>query len=412
MKGTVYPRPSVKDPVTGVKRPVKGSTWTYAFSVDSAAGRRQVTKGGYTTRKACEAALAEALVEHGRSPGHVIEPSKQRVGEFLQQWLDGRTTLKKSTRSSYQRNITNLIVPFIGDVRLCDLTAPMVTKLYRTIRERGGFTRTGISKAGGDRRRQDQPLSESSVHKVHVILSGALGYAARKGYVRVNPMTLIDREDRPRQRSADTPEMRTWTADEAATFLEAIAEDRWAPIYDLDLNTGLRCGELAGLRWADVHLDGTEAYLVVRNNRVPVDYVMEEGTTKSKKGRRVGLDAPTVAVLRRWRSKQLEELMAIGVRPESGYVFTDQLGEALHAGTIRWHFGRLTKVAGVPTIRLHDLRHTHATLGLAAGVPLKVMSERLGHASTQITADLYQHVVPGMDADAAAKIGGLLRRAQ
>jgi len=93
-------------------------------------------------------------------------------------------------------------------------------------------------------------------------------------------------------------------------------------------------------------------------------------------------------------------------------VFTDELGEALHAGTIRWHFGRLIRLAGVPKIRLHDIRHTHATLGLAAGVPLKVMSERLGHASTQITADLYQHVIPGMGADAAAMIGGLLRRAQ
>jgi integrase len=93
-------------------------------------------------------------------------------------------------------------------------------------------------------------------------------------------------------------------------------------------------------------------------------------------------------------------------------VFTREDGSAIHPETIGWHLERLLRTVRVPRIRLHDLHHTHATLGLAAGVPLKVMSERLGHATTQITADLHQHVIPGMGADAAAKIGDLLRRAQ
>lgn len=403
MKGTVFFRQSKTSDSTGKAK--RQGTWTYAFSVPKAGGRRQISKGGFATKKACEAALAEALVAHGQSGQAPVEPSKRLLGEYLQEWLDGRTNLKASTRSSYQRTITNLVAPFLGDVRLCDLTPMAVTKLYRTLRERGGFTRKG-KKA---ERTQTEPLSDRSVHKVHVVLCAALGYAARNGLVRVNPMTLIDKDDRPKQNGADSPEMKTWTADEASKFLASSAHDRWAPIYDLDLHSGLRCGELAGLRWADVHLD--DAVLITRNNRVSVDYVVHEGTTKSNKGRRVDLDAETIVMLRRWKVRQLEERLEWGESwTDSGYVFTYEDGRALHPGTIGWHFERLTKAAAVPRIRLHDIRHTHATLGLAAGVPLKVMSERLGHASTQITADLYQHVMPGMGADAASKVAGLLRR--
>jgi integrase len=97
---------------------------------------------------------------------------------------------------------------------------------------------------------------------------------------------------------------------------------------------------------------------------------------------------------------------------DTGYVFTREDGTAIHPDNVSSRLETLIRRAGVPRIRVHDLRHTHATLGLAAGVPLKVMSERLGHATTQITADLYQHVIPGMGADAAAKIAGLLRQSQ
>lgn len=117
-------------------------------------------------------------------------------------------------------------------------------------------------------------------------------------------------------------------------------------------------------------------------------------------------------MLKAHRRRQLEERMKWGEAfTDSGHVFTKEGDEPLHPTPVSRHLADMAKTAGVPAIRFHDLRHSHATLGLAAGVPLKVMSERLGHASTQITSDLYQHVIPGMGADAAAKIAGLLRRA-
>jgi integrase len=406
MKGTIYPRPSTKDPRTGAKRPVKGSTWTYAFSVELAGKRRQITKGGFRTKASAEEALSVALVEAGQGAKARVEPSKQPLADYLREWLESRTHLKPSTRAGYSNAIESWIAPHVGDVRLCDVTPEAVTKLYRTLREGGGRTRKGPKEG----RRLGVPLAENSVHKVHVVLTASLGYAAATGRLRSNPMTLIPKSDRPKQGSHHRDELRTWTAAEATAFLRSTEGDRYAPIFDLALNTGARRGELAGLRWEDIDLDaGT---LAVRRNRVPVNWKVEEGTPKSRRARVIDIDPETVAMLRRWRRAQLEERMAWGEAwTDSGYVFTREDGKPVHPESIGWHFERLVKKAGVPRLRLHDLRHTHATLGLAAGVPPKVMQERLGHASIQITLDLYQHVVPGMGADAAVKIGALLRRA-
>jgi integrase len=150
----------------------------------------------------------------------------------------------------------------------------------------------------------------------------------------------------------------------------------------------------------------------VRRSTATVGYEAIEGTPKSGRARTIDLDPDTVAALKAHRRRQLEDRMAWGEAwTDTGLVFTREDGTALHPQTALWHLRKLSRAAGVPEVRLHDLRHTHATLGLAAGVPPKVMQERLGHSSVQITLDLYSHVVPGMQADAAARIGALLRGA-
>lgn len=404
MKGQVFFRESKSK--ANAERKKKLGTWTYQFDVaKGSGGRRYITKGGFPTKQACEEALTLAMADHGRTPNALIEPSKMGLADYLRDdWLGTRSHLKQSTRDSYRRAIDSWIEPHLGDVRLCDLTATQIIKLYSTLRASGGTTKAGKK----DDRTRTVPLSENTVHKAHIVLTGGLSYAAITGRLRINPMTLVPKSDRPKQGKGQ-PEMKTWTAEQAKTFLAASEHDRHCAIYDLDLNTGLRRGELAGLKWIDVDLEGCT--LSVRRNRVPVNWQVHEDTPKSNKPRLVELDPDTVAMLRRWRRRQLEERMKWGEAwTDSGYVFTREDGTPLHPATIGWHFEKLVKAAGVPVIRLHDLRHTHATLGLAAGIPVKVMSERLGHAKVQITIDLYQHVMPGMGADAAAKIAGLLRR--
>lgn len=231
MKGTVFFRPSRSSKAEGKKRQ---GTWTYAFSVTKAGGKRQVTKGGFSTRRACEAALAEALVEHGRAPGQLSEPSKMLVGQFLRdEWLPTKARLKPTTRGWYAMAIESYVQPHLGHIRLSDLTPGQISKMYQALRAEGSVRK---GKGGVD---LHQPLTERSVHKVHVLMTSALGYALVTGRIRINPVAMIPKDERPKQNSHDRPEMRTWTAKQARQFLRATSGDRFAPICDLALNTGL-----------------------------------------------------------------------------------------------------------------------------------------------------------------------------
>ncbi len=401
MKGTVYPRPHVVDPKSGAKRPLKNSTWTYAFSVAKAGGgRRQITKGGHRTKGDAERALSEALVEYGQGPTTRVEPSKMPLTTYLKsEWLPTLHGLKPTTRNGYEDLVDAYIVPGLGDVRLCDLTPGQVAKFYDRLRTSGRRR----AKADGSR-----ALSESTVHHVHVALSASLRHAVEAGMIRVSPIVQLPKMARPKAGGANKPDMVVWTITEAQRFLAKAATDRLVMVYELALATGLRRGELAGLRWVDVDLDAGQ--VAVRRNRTTAGYDVVDGNPKAGRARTIDIDDGTVAALKAHRRRQLEERMAWGEAWEDhGLVFVRENGAPLHPQTLLHHLRRLSRAAGVPKVRLHDLRHTHATWGLAAGVPPKVMQERLGHSSVQITLDLYSHTIPGMQADAAAKIGGLLR---
>ena len=202
--------------------------------------------------------------------------------------------------------------------------------------------------------------------------------------------------------------MRWWTPQQARTFLAAVEGDRFYALWVLLLTTGMRRGELAGLRWCDVDLDAR--VLSVVRTRVSVAYSVCESDPKTRSSRRtITLDARVVGVLRAHRRRQLEERLAWGgAWTDTGYVFTREDGWPMHPERISVLFSRLVEIAGVPKIRLHDLRHTSASLALASGVHPKVVGERLGHSSISVTLDLYSHVMPSLQAEAAAKLGALI----
>ena len=202
--------------------------------------------------------------------------------------------------------------------------------------------------------------------------------------------------------------MRTWSPAEARRFLECVADGRLYAMWALFLASGLRRGEVAALRWTDIDLD--QAVLSIRRSRVSVAWQVHESQPKTRSSRRVvSLDDRMVAVLRAHRRRQLEERLAWGSAwIDSGFVFVRENGEPLHPETITSMFAALVEKAGVPKIRLHDLRHTSASLALAAGIHPKIVSERLGHSSVSITLDLYSHVAPGLQAEAAEKLGRVI----
>lgn len=202
--------------------------------------------------------------------------------------------------------------------------------------------------------------------------------------------------------------MRVWDAEQLRQFLDSIEQHRLYPAYHLAASTGMRRGEVLGLLWNDVDLDGRR--LSISQALLSVAYAVKIGDVKTGPSRRtIDLDPRTVSILRSWRKRQLEERLALGEDYEDhGLVFTGPDGTPVHPDFFSQTFDRKVARSGLPRIRLHDLRHGHASLLLKSGVPVKVVSERLGHATPAFTMTVYQHVLPGMQAEAAMTFANLV----
>jgi integrase len=311
------------------------------------------------------------------------------VAEFVEHWLESvAPSLRDSTASSYRQVCRTWILPHLGRVRLASLTPGHLNQLYAALAKDGG--------------RKGKPLSVRSVRYTHTIIGKALGDAVAWGLLARNPASSAKP---PRAVRTD---MAVWDVTQVKTFLAAVTGDRLYALWLLLITTGLRRGEAAGLRWEDIDLDARR--LAVRRALISVEYKVRVSEPKTARGRRtVALDDLTVDALRAHQDRQTKDIEAGGELVErTGYVFVREDGHPYHPERISQMFVELTKKAELPPIRLHDLRHTAATMALAAGVHPKVVQERLGHANINITLDTYSHVVEGMQDEAAAKVAGLL----
>jgi len=232
----------------------------------------------------------------------------------------------------------------------------------------------------------------------------ALADAVDAGLIARNP---ADRAKPPRPQT-QAGELRYWTPAELRRFLELCEGHRLEAAFHLLAMTGARRGEIAGLRWVDVDLDS--ARITIRQALLAVGSEVYVSSPKSYRGRTVDLDQGTVKQLVAHRERQLRDKVAFyGDWEDSGYVFTKRDGSPLNPRTLSQAFVWLVENSDLPRIRLHDLRHTHASIAVKAGVPIGVVSERLGHASPEFTLHRYSHVMPGMQREAADTIARAVR---
>jgi integrase len=384
------------------------------FDAPSADGqRRQVMRRRdsngqpWLDRAAAAAALRDAIVKTGK--GEWIEPSKQPLAEWLDTWLGG-LRIQPSTRARYRHDISSHITPYIGAVPLASLTSAKLDALYRELETSGRHNDKG--------ERTGEPLSLRTVRNVASILGAALKAAAsaeppllaRNPAAKAKPPTA-------KEAQAAAPEMSPWTADQLRCFL-AWARDHSSAYaaWHLLAYTGMRRGELLALRWRDIDLDaGTvgvrRSVGVVRVKGEPG--YLREGKTKTCKPRVVDLDPAAVAVLRAWKRER--GALALQLARNDAVVFGDHEGRFRHPERFSHLFReaqqRCVRMLGddaPPVIRVHDLRHTHATILLRDRENVKVVSERLGHANVTVTLTTYSHVMPGDQRQAAARFAALV----
>lgn len=373
----------------------RGESFTAYWRARDNDGRSvQRTKGGFATAAAAEKHLTKILRD--LDTGSYVEPDRKARAQTLamfvrDDWLPAvKASLRSSTLASYSEKLELHVLPRLGMLRLVEVTPDRLNRLYAQLLESG-------------RRDGKGGLSAQTVGHVHRALYRCLTDAVKWDRIARNPAA---RAEPPTPKRTT---MKVWSAEQLRTFLDHVRDDRLYGAFLLLTTTGMRRGELLGLRWADVDLDAGQ--LAIRQTLVAIGYRVEYSEPKTERSRRrIGLDPVTVAGLRSWRARQAEERLAWGEAwtDDNGLVFTREDGRPIHPQSLSQFFEKRSKAASLPTIRLHDLRHSYASAALSAGVAPKVVSERLGHSSIAITSDVYQHVLPELDDEAAARVAAVI----
>lgn len=369
-----------------------GRRWTWTFAVDverTADGRRRERwRSGFASKHEAQQAMRELLASVDQQ--RYVDPSRLTVAEYLEgEWLPAiAASVRPTTLAQYRQMVRVHIVPRLGSVHLQKLSSGHVNTLYSELLGSGGRAGTG--------------LSPKTVRHVHVTLRKSLSDAVRWGRVVRN---AAEHASPPR---VERPQMRVWSVEQLRTFLEAVGEDRWAAGWYLLASTGMRRGELVGLRWDDIDLE--RGRVTVQRAVTTIDGRAVLTEPKTARGRRtLALDADSLGVLHAHRERQLcdarrIETQAPGAWRGEGWVLCAPLGERLHPEAVSRRFALIATKVGLPAIGVHGLRHSYATAALTAGIPAKVVSERLGHASVAVTLDVYSHVLPSLDEAAASAV--------
>jgi integrase len=367
--------------------------------------RRQQFRSGFRTKKDAQRALTAAL--RAVDTGSYVDPSKQTLAHYLlDEWLPARKPKQRTGRrhrgqvslgtwSSYKGDLQAHVIPRIGDIRLQALTPADLNRLYDELEESGG--------------RGGRGLSGKTVANVHGVLHKALADAVKQDKVVRN---VADAVDPPK---ASKPRTDVWTVEELRAFLLHVHGDRLYAAWLLFATTGMRRGEVAGLTWPDLDLDGGTARIEWTLGVVDSKPTWKPRPKSEAGERSMSLDPSTVQALREYRKQQSEERLACGAawqhwredwqgEAREDVVFTWPDGALINPQRLTKWFTRHCRDAGLPAIRLHDVRHTYATAALASATgwhDVKVISKRLGHASVGITLDTYSHVLPVADEQAA-----------
>jgi integrase len=375
-----------------VKRYKNSYTIVLNLGIDPATGKRKqqwVSVKG--TKREAEQRLAELL--HQIDTGTFMRPEKTPLSDFLKRWLKeyALPNLAPRTGEVYEYIIHVHLIPALGHVLMTQLKPEHIQKYCTDKLKNGRFDGKG-------------GLSPKTVRNQYMTLHSALETAVRWGLLSRNPADVVA-PPLPQKK-----EMRVWDEEETRLFLEGTRDSVYYPIFYLFLFTGLRRSELLALRWQDVDFIYCQLYISRSMHQLKTGEIVFRQPKSAKGNRTIALSPLTLQVLREYRQKrEAESLLVDKPFHEEDLVFSHFDGKPLIPDTISRAWDTAVRQIGLKRIRLHDSRHTHASLMLKQGIHPKIVQERLGHASIQMTLDTYSHVVPGIQQMAANRLDDIFR---
>jgi integrase len=356
------------------------------LSIRDVSGKRKRIKRTARTKTQAREKLRELIAL--RDQGVELTSGDAPLATYLQRWLNDsvKPSVRAKTYVNYESIVRVRIVPRVGGVKLSKVNPAILQQLYSDLLESG--------------------LAAQSVRNTHRVLHKAFEQALRWGLIARNP---VDATDPPRPKAT---EMQTLTSQQVGILLDCTADDRNHALYLLAVTTGMRLGELLGLRWADIDFDGKR--LFVRRSLQQVQRQLIFVPPKTEKSRRtVMLTDSAINGPKELRRRQNTERLALGPAwIDDDLVFPNTVGEPSDPGAASTHFQQVLKRIELPKIRFHDLRHTAASLLLQAGTHPKVVQEMLGHSTITLTLDTYSHSIPSMHGEAADTMEAIISKAQ
>jgi integrase len=417
-------------------------TWYFALELPPGLNgkrRPRLRRGGFATRDDAETARNEASdkLRHGADPSVRV-----RTGQYLAEWLAGKVDLRPTTRRNYGISISTYLVPLLGHIPLGELRPGHISAAFATIREWNAELA-----AGRPVRKSQRHVGPAAMARILTPLQTALRDAERSGLVTLNAAELAPMEAEPSRKPAIwTPErtarfwldyeealprspltrgdraflvwrtrtlrpfpVMMWTLTDIGRFLDYADGDWMAPAFELAAGTGMRRGELAGLRWTEVDLKAGVVHVTAA--RVQAGWEVVEGGPKTEAGRRdVALAGNDVTMLRAWKRRQSARRLELGEAwTDTGLVFTRDDGSAWHPAALTDRFERLAFAAHLPPVRLHDIRHANISELFAAEVDARIISDRVGHLNSKMTRD-YAAVATEVSRRAAEKVAAAIPR--
>lgn len=356
----------------------KEKPWYFSISYKENGKYKKMLRRGFKTKKEAEAAMVEA--QNSMNKGTYIEPSKELYSKFMEGYLkDKAPNVKRRTLEMYSLLVNNHILPFLGHHELAKITPRHIQDLYNHLHETGR-------------------LSDENIQKCHTIINESLNKAVSWDMLTKNPAAVVDRP------KAQKKEMGVWEIEEAHKFLQEAKEDRYYLAFLLAITTGMRQGEILGLRWKDVDFDNK---ILSINQILSHDAKELQAGTKTDSGSRtVAIDQQTADELKKVHRRYLAEKLhaAPGMYVDNDLVICTQVGTPVTPRNLMRSYYRYIERSGVKKIRFHDLRHTHATMLLKENINPKIVIERMGWSDAKML-DRYQHVMPNMQKQTAETFG-------